>query len=257
MPSEADRDSTDTQDAPVERRRERPRKSKRPKPPIPQTEAEIDAPDKLTLTMLGVMGLVTIALWLFARSACNYHPPRETRRPRVVKLEELAREPKGAALEMQQRLLQYDFDGALQLASGDAAREVEKAKAACQANTSDCATKRKLSEKGVLSAAALLERSPAGSVVRVTSNTPSGKQVSIVRLERAGSIWKVTSRVPDDGSFKAKPSEPIQLTPMPAGSASGAAAASGAGPQLRLVPRTANPATTAPPAPAPAPTASQ
>lgn len=257
MPSEADRDSTETQDAPVERRRERPRKSKRPKPPIPQTEAEIDAPDKLTLTMLGVMGLVTIALWLFARTACNYHPPRETRRPRPVKLEELAREPKGAALEMQQRLLQYDFDGALQLVSGDAAREVEKAKAACQANTSDCATKRKAADKGVLSAAALLERSPAGSVVRVTSNTPSGKQVSILRLERTGSIWKVTSRVPDDGTFKAKPSEPIQLTPMPVGSASGGPAASG-GAQLRLVPRMAPPGVTAPTAaPTPAPTASQ
>jgi len=249
MPSEADRDATDTQEAPSERRRERPRKSKRPKPPIPQTEAEIDAPDKLTLSMLGVMGVLTIALWLFARMACNYHPPRETRRPRPVKIEDLAREPKDAALEMQQRLLQYDFDGALQLATGDATRAIETAKAACTANTADCANKKKAAERGVESTAALLERTPAGTVVRVTSKTPAGKEVSIVRLERAGTIWKVTSRVPDDGTFKAKVPEPIALTLNPAGSASGAPAASGGTPGgLRLLPRPTAP--TATPAPA-------
>lgn len=242
MASEAD--ATDTQEAP-ERRRERPRKGKRPKPPIPSSEAEIDAPDKLTLSMLGVMAVVTIALWLFARIACNYHPPRETRRPRVVKTEELARDPKDAALEMQQRLLQNDYTGALELAKGDAAADVQKAKAACEAKPQDCAMERKKHEKTVESTAALLERKPTGATTRVTSVTPAGKQVFILRLERDGTMWKVTSRVPDDGSFKPTPPDPesqppISLVPAP-GSSAGPA---GSGhPMIRLIPKSqVNPA---------------
>jgi hypothetical protein len=255
MVSEAE--ASDTPEA-LERRRERPRKGKRPKPPVPTSEAEIDAPDKLTLSMLGVMALVTIALWLFARTACNYHPPRETRRPRVVKTEELARDPKDAALEMQQRLLQLDYAGALELAKGDAAAEVEKAKAQCATKPQDCAMDKKKHEKHVESVAALLERKPTSATARVTSVTPSGKQVSIVRLERDGTIWKVTSRTPDDGSFKAAPPDTaptFSLSPHTApsgapGAASAAPAGSAERPALRLVPRPA-----APPAPAPAPAA--
>jgi hypothetical protein len=253
MASEAD--ATDTREAP-ERRRERPRKSKRPKPPVPSTEAEIDAPDKLTLSMLGVMALVTIVLWLFARMACNYHPPRETRRPRTVKTEELARDPKDAALEMQQRLLQLDYPGAIELAKGDALADVQKAKAACEARAQDCAMDRKKHEKSVESSAALLERKPTGAVARVISMTPEGKQVSIVKLEREGSIWKVTSRVPDDGTFKAAPPEEnaIHFTPVPGSSVItlGSAAPGGSGaPTIRLVPKAPSA-----PAPAPAPAAS-
>lgn len=240
-----------------ERRRERPRKAKRARPPIPRTEAEIDAPDRLTLSMLGVMAVVTIALWLFARMACNYHPPRETRRPRAVKLEELARDPKDAALEMQQRLLQVDYKGALELATGDVAREVEKQLSACNAQPQDCATRKKKHEKSVQSVAALLERTPTNATARVTSNTPGGKVVTIAKLERQGPIWKVVSRVPDDGSFKAAPApQPVQPVPL----ASGAVSPSPSASVIRIspfaqkmVPKTAAP----PPAPAPAPAASQ
>lgn len=252
MASEAD--ATDTREAP-ERRRERPRKGKRPKPPIPSSEAEIDAPDKLTLSMLGVMALVTIALWLFARMACNYHPPRETRRPRAVKTEELARDPKDAALEMQQRLLQLDYAGAIELAKGDALADVQKAKAACEAKPQDCAMSRKKHEKSVDSTAALLERKPTGATARVTSVTPEGKQVSIVKLEREGSIWKVVSRVPDDGSFKAAPPEEnsVHFQPVPGSSVitlgSAAPGGSGAHPVIRLAPK---PTSAPPPSPAPA-----
>src|SRR5262245_50252265 len=132
MPSDESRDA----DAPVKASSERPKevekkKKKRVKPPLPRTEREIDAPDRLTLLMLGVMGFMTIVLWAFARGGCNYHPPRETRRPRPVKTEELARDPKDAALEMQQRLIQYDFDGALELATDAAGMAVAGQKAAC------------------------------------------------------------------------------------------------------------------------------
>ena len=155
--------------------------------------------------MLGVMGVVTLALWVFARAACNYHPPRETRRPRAVKIEELAREPKDAALEMQQRFEQLDYDGAAQLAVGDAAAEVAKAKADCAAKTADCAMKKKQLEKSVESTAALLERSQSEATVRVTTVRPGGKDVTLDKLQRVGSIWKVASRGPDDPNFKPRP----------------------------------------------------
>jgi hypothetical protein len=199
-----DDDEDDVPDSEDERRRrrERAKKKKLAKPPVPSDEREIDAPDKLTLSMLGVMAVVTLCLWGFARAACNYHPPRETRRPRVMKLEELAREPKDAALEMQQRFVQLDFDGAAQLASGQAADEVAKAKAACAQQSADCAMKRKSLEKNVDSTAALLERSASTATVRVTTVKPGGKEVTLAKLEREGPIWKVTSRGPDDPNFK-------------------------------------------------------
>jgi hypothetical protein len=259
MVSEAD--EADTQEAP-DKRRERPRKGKRPKPPIPSTEEEIDAPDRLTLSMIGVMAVVTIALWLFARMGCNYHPPRETRRPRAAKLEELARDPKGAALEMQQRFLQLDYTGALQLAKADAAAEIEKAKAQCASRAQQCAMDKKHHEKTVETVAALLERQPNSATVRVTSITPGGKQVSIAKLERDGALWKVASRVPDDGSFKPAPvTHPALISSPPSGSAAapdasaapagsaGPAGATPARPVLKIAPKPAVPV--APPAPSP------
>jgi hypothetical protein len=207
--SEASLDEDDDDDAPDSeeerrRRRERARK-KKTKAPVPTDERAIDAPDKLTLSMLGVMAIVTLSLWVFARAACNYHPPRETRRPRAVKLEDLARDPKDAALEMQQRLEQFDFDGALQLATGTVAAEVTKAKADCAAQMQSCAMKRQQREKNVNSTAALLERSTTAATVRVTTLIPGGKDTNLLRLERAGAIWKVNSRGPDDPNFKPAP----------------------------------------------------
>ncbi len=199
-------DEDDAPDSEDERRRRRERaKKKKAKPPVPTDEREIDAPDKLTLSMLGVMAIVTLSLWVFARSACNYRPPRETRRPRAMKVEELAREPKDAALEMQQRLVQQDFDGASLIAAGDAAAEITKLKATCATHPQDCAMKRKTLEKSVESTAALLERTATAATVRVTTVKPGGKEVTLARLERQGSMWKVISRSPDDPNFKPAP----------------------------------------------------
>ena len=67
--------------------------------PIPETEEELDSPTKQTVGMLGILGLMTIIMWALARGACNYHPPKETRVPRKVTIEELAHDPKNAAVE--------------------------------------------------------------------------------------------------------------------------------------------------------------
>jgi hypothetical protein len=219
MVSEADEDSTDTKRA-KRATSARPKKAKRPKPPIPQTEPEIDAPDRLTLVALGFMGIVTLVLWGFARGACNYHPPRETRRPRAVKTEELARDPKDAALEMQQRLLRLEFSGAEELATGEALAAVQKAKGDCMSNPQNCAQQRKNREKHVLSTPAVLERQPTTAVVRVTSEVLGKKETNLLHLERVGPIWKVTQRLPDDPSFKPQSKGMVDLLPSAPGSAS-------------------------------------
>jgi hypothetical protein len=192
------------------------KKKKRPKPPIPRTEREIDAPDRLTLLMLGVMCVMTVVLWAFAKGGCNYHPPRETKRPRPMKTEELARDPKDAALEMQQRLVQYDFEGALELVADAAEAEVKKRAADCKTKVAVCAENKKKQERTATNAA-LLERDMGSALVRATSFTPGGgKQANIHKLERRGQAWKVVSFSTDDGSYKPKAPEPTELTLMPA-----------------------------------------
>ena len=260
MPSDESRDSTD--ERPARAVSERPadggrkKKIKRPKAPIPRTEREIDAPDRVTLLMLGVMGVMTIVLWAFAKGGCNYHPPRETRRPRAVKTEELARDPKDAALEMQQRFVQYDFDGALELSADAAETEVKQRKTECASKVKECAENKKKNER-TATTAALLERDMGSAVVRATSLTPpSGKLANILKLERRGPTWKVVSFAKDDGSYQPKVPEPPQLVPgsmmqaVPAasGAASAAPAAKKAGTPSIDAPK---PATSAARAPAP------
>ena len=77
---------------------------------------------------------MTLVLWGFARGACNYHPPRESRRPRVLKTEVLMRDPKSSAVELWQRLGSADFKGAAELTTGAATEEVKKEQAACEAD---------------------------------------------------------------------------------------------------------------------------
>jgi hypothetical protein len=186
------------------------KKLKRPKLPIPQTEEELDSPTKQTVGMLGILGLMTIIMWALARGACNYHPPKETRVPRKVTTEELAHDPKNAAVELQQRLLTHDYAGALELATGDAAAKVQQQKAACDAA---CLSTRKALELTVLTSAVVVEASPIGATARVTSvGLPGGPKTNLIRLTRAEAFWKATELKPDDGvPFP----EPVQIPLMP------------------------------------------
>jgi hypothetical protein len=173
------------------------KKLKRPRPPIPKTEAEIDSPSKQTVGMLGVLGILTVVMWAFARGGCNYHPPKETRTPRQVTTEELARDPKNAAVELQQRWLTRDFTGALELANSNVAAEIKKDQAACDAG---CLGERKSLADKVLTSAVILDANMLGATARVTSwGLPGGPKVFLMRLERADSIWKASERKLDDG----------------------------------------------------------
>lgn len=191
---------------------ERPKKKKvkRPKPPIPKTEDEIDSPSKQTLGMLGILGIMTVTMWALARGGCNYHPPKETRTPRAVTTEELARDPKNAAIELQQRWLTRDFTGAAELATGEVTQQVAQDKAACDAA---CLGERKSLEAKVLTSATILDANIMGATARVTSlGLPGGPKVFLLRMERTEQLWKATMRKPDDGT--ALPALPTP-TPIP------------------------------------------
>ena len=197
---------------------DRPKKKKlrRPKPPIPKTEEAIDSPTKQTVGMLGVLGILTVVMWSFARGGCNYHPPKETRVPRAVTTEELSRDPKNAAIELQQRWLTHDFAGASELASGEVATQLQQDKAACD---SACLAERKLLAGKVLTSAVILDASMMGATARVTSvGLPGGTKVFLLRMERAESIWKATLRKPDDGI--ALPALPTSAPPHDGSSSS-------------------------------------
>ncbi len=211
------------------------KKAKRPRPPIPKTEEEIDSPTKQTVGMLGILGIMTVIMWALARGGCNYHPPKETRTPRQVTTEELARDPKNAAIELQQRWLTRDFTGALELATGDVAQQVKTEQAAC--NAACLGEKKALSDK-VLTSAVILEANMMAATARVTSvGLPGGSKSFLLRMERADSIWKATMRKADDGvALPALPTPApsphelmmpggITLNTAPSGSASAAGSA--------------------------------
>lgn len=203
------------------------KKSKRARLPIPQTEEEIDSPNRQTLGMLGVLCGLTLILWGFAHGACNYHPPKETRRPRNVATADLAREPKDAAIELGQRWATLNYSGAEELAKGPLLEELAREKASCAASAAECSRKQAARKKTVLTTGTLLEREPQTATVRVTHHgLDAGAKNYIVQVERDAAHWKATSRVVDDGTFKTRPSPGMGVSvapgPMPRPAASGA-----------------------------------
>jgi len=257
--SEPESGAADEQQASVKRSpsaspsdRPKKKKLKRPRPPIPKTEEEIDSPSKMTVGMLGVLGLLTVIMWALARGGCNYHPPKETRVPREVTTEDLARDPKNAAIELQQRWLTHDFTRAAELATGEVAQQLQQEKAAC--NAACLAEKKALSEK-VLSSAVILDANMMSATARVTSvGLPGGPKVFLLRMERAESIWKASLRKPDDGTplppLPASPHDAPMMQFSPAASAPAASASAAPAAPLGMPHMIRRPAPAAPAAPA-------
>jgi hypothetical protein len=212
------------------------KKAKRPRPPIPRTEQEIDSPTKQTVGMLGILCIMTIIMWAFARGACNYHPPKETRVPRKVTLLDLAHDPKNAAIELQQRWLTRDFDGALELATGNVAQQIKDDKAACNAA---CLSKRPALEKTVLTSATISDANPLGATARVTSvGLPEGTKTYLLHMDRSDQIWKAIDRQPDAGGAYVPPTTlpPTAESAPPAVSAVSAAPAVSGAPAISGAP---------------------
>jgi hypothetical protein len=173
------------------------------------TEEEINSPTNQTLGMLGVIGIMTLCMWVFARGGCNYHPPKESRDPRKIDLVDLARDPKDAAMEFELRWSTKAWGGALELARGPMLEQVKQQQQACDANPK-CAQQASDLRSTVLVSAELLERDPMHAVSRVTTTGTGGKpEKHIIRVERDQQIWKTVARDVDDGSFK-----PHVATPM-------------------------------------------
>lgn len=181
------------------------KKKARPAPPPPLTEDQIDSPSKQTLGMLGIVCIMTLTMWVFARGGCNYHPPKESREPRKVELVDLARDPKDAALEFELRWSTLRWGGAAELAKGPMVEEVKRQQQACDADAA-CAKRASDLRSTVEAVAELLERDATRAVARVTT-TGAGPQPTrhIIRVERDQNIWKTVSREVDDGSFKPRP----------------------------------------------------
>lgn len=231
-----------------------PKKKKKKKKPAPIArpldEKEINAPDLQTLLMLGALAAMSITLWAFAHAGCNYHPPRETRVPRKVSTADLTRDPKGAAVELQQRLATLNYDGALEIAAGPLAKELEAEKATCAKDPAACDARRE-KRKAVISFGEVLTNDRSSAKVRVISHrladVPEGKQRYLALVERdPKGNWKVTGRVPDaPGAVLPQPTFPPAFRTMtfppfaaPNGSGSPSTATPPHGvPQIRTVPQ--------------------
>lgn len=204
--------------------REPKRRRSEPAKQVLPPEKEIAAPSRQTLIMLGVMAGATLLMWGSARFACNAHPA-QTRKPREVTTADLSRDPKGAALELQQRWNSYDFKGALELAKGGVADELKKAQGDCEKDSAGCEAKKKSVEGQALATAALLSRAPGSAKVRVTSRGGAGGNETVVyTLEQEGAQWKVSGRGAEDPT----PAKAPDPAPAPSGSAAPAPSGSAA-----------------------------
>lgn len=200
---------------------ERPKKKKakvKAPPPPPPSEDEIDSPTRQTLGMLGVICIMTLCMWIFARGGCNYHPPKESRDPRKVELVELARDPKDAAMEFELRFATKSFGGAQELAKGPMLDLIKEQQKACDADPG-CSQVASTLRSTVQVSGQLLERDAQRAVSRITTvGLGPSPQRFIVKVEREGQIWKTVSREVDDGSFKPRPSSAPISTPRGDGS---------------------------------------
>ena len=172
-------------------------KKRRKARPKPLSEREINAPDFRSLVMLFVVFGVTMASWGAARFACNVQVPVH-RPPPAQSTDALARTPKDAAIELGQRWRGLDFDGALQLATGNLAEVLRREKAECEKKGPACAQKREELKGVIYTTAIVLRQDDQSADARVTSHDQrNGKQVYRLTLVHEGEVWKGIARTPE------------------------------------------------------------
>lgn len=178
---------------------------------LPRTEEELNSPTPLTLRLLGVVFIATFLPWVGAKLACNLRdaPPRP---PLELAAAVLAKTPKGAALELQQRAASHRFREAAELAKGDLAGELLAADARCQAEPKPCEERRAKREQ-IFTRAVLATRGPSAAHVR--AQTLLGDQVVekvAMRLTQEDGRWYVVSRTPLEGEIT-DPVQPHEAVP--------------------------------------------
>jgi hypothetical protein len=180
------------------------------------SEAVIDAPSKHTLIMLGALALAIVTMWGASKAACNAHP-MQTRKPRDVSTADLARDPKGAALELAQRWAAYDFLPALELAKEPLAEQIKKDQQQCEQDKAGCQKKREAHEQQVLASAVLLSRETDRARARVTTSAGAlGQQTFVIELAPEGALWKGVAKLPDSPAAPSAPATAPEPEPTPA-----------------------------------------
>lgn len=187
---------------------------------LPRSEQELNSPTPLTLRLLGVIFVATFLPWVGAKAACNLRdaPPRP---PLPLATAELAKQPKSAALELQQRAASHQYRQAAELAKNELAAELLAADARCHAEPKPCEERRAMQDR-IFTRAVLVSRGPSAAVVR--AQTLIGDQVVgkvAMRLSREeDGRWYVVSRTPLAGELDdpVSPDEvvaPFEIRPSP------------------------------------------
>jgi hypothetical protein len=164
-----------------------------PAPPAhaaPPSEEELNSPTPLTLRLLGVVFAATFIPWVAAKSACNLRDA-PVRAPADLSTEVLAKQPKSAALELQQRAATAHYREAAELARGPAKEALLAADARCQAEPAPCDALR-ARQAHVFTRAVLVGRSGSGAEVRAESSNGDASERVTLQLESDAGRWFVT-----------------------------------------------------------------
>jgi hypothetical protein len=169
------------------------RRGRRPQRAARLAESQIDAPRKQTLYLLGAVAGATVIMWGAARFACNAHAPISMR-PHVATIDQLARTPKGAAIELEQRWATNDFAAALELTKGELHQQVMQEQQRCEADLSWCDAQREQVAGKVISMGEVLSRGPRSAKVRVRTTIGTKTTSHLLELEPNLRMWKVVKR---------------------------------------------------------------
>ena len=207
---EDDDDFDDEEERPVRRQQAR-RRPVRPKVSrkrlnVPTTEEELNVPKFQTIGMLGSVSLLMIIMWFAARIACNAHPDH-LRDTRYVSVDQLAVDPKNAALEYQLRFVGKDYLLAGELVSGKMSDKIHDLLKFCENNVDTCEKDKLALKDKVTGTSTLMEVTPSHASAEVTTliNNENPQTVTL-SLVPSGQIWKVAesrdggARRPDTGA---------------------------------------------------------
>jgi hypothetical protein len=143
--------------------------------------------ERQALFMAAVVFMVTLACWGSAEFACNKHPP-EFKQPKPLSKAQLTTTAKDTAIELQQRDLSGDVQGALELADGALKEQLTARQAQCSA-AHNCG-----SGKPVLTQAEVLRYEGTVVVLRTISQQDGKETRAQLKVERRNTTWKVIDR---------------------------------------------------------------
>ena len=184
----------------------------RPPPGAELTEERVNSPTPLTLRLLGVIFAATFIPWVAAKTACNLREG-PIRSPSDLPTEVLAKQPKSAGLELQQRAATGRYREAAELAKGPLKDELLAADARCQTEPASCAAQR-TQQDHIFTRAVLVARSPNGAEVRTESTNGAETERFLLRLEVDAGRWYAVAREPYAGPLTEPPPAPAGGVPL-------------------------------------------